>query len=230
MALKSGSRFLAMISAAVSDVHTGADLAVRSRVARLQRKPGDATPGRFQGVARGSLQRIRALHMVSSTDEPFDEDIEGEPFEIRPRNTVRSPGPRQVHHGKLGRALRMDQMHNDVIARQAAAEDDRLRHRERVLRSELTIELTLKRASVRHRCPPCAPIESLKAILEGHIFSEPDAVKRLGAERPALTPMKLVHRIMPGLCDGLSGGLSGITARTPSIRIGCARISPPPPE
>jgi len=74
--------------------------------------------------------------MLTSTDEPSDEAIKGEPLEIRPRNTVRS---------------------DLVIACEAAAEDNWLGSRERVLSGELAIELTLKRATIWDRRPPGTP-------------------------------------------------------------------------
>ena len=100
--------------------------------------------------------------MLTSTDEPSDEAIKGEPLEIRPRNTVRSDlfsaaGPREVDDGELGSVCRIRQMHNDVIACEAAAEDNWLGSRERVLSGELAIELTLKPATTWYRRPPGTP-------------------------------------------------------------------------
>ncbi len=85
--------------------------------------------------------------MLTSTDEPSDEAIKGEPLEIRPRNTVRS---------------------DLVIACEAAAEDNWLGSRERVLSGELAIELTLKRATIWYRRPPGTPVESSRSNFRCH--------------------------------------------------------------
>jgi hypothetical protein len=111
--------------------------------------------------------------MLTSTDEPSDEAIKGEPSEIRPRNTVRSDlfsaaGPREVDDGELGSVCRIRQMHNDVIACEAAAEDNWLGSRERVLSGELAIELTLKRATIWYRRPPGTPVESSRSNFRCH--------------------------------------------------------------
>jgi hypothetical protein len=59
-------------------------------------------------------------------------------------------------------------MHNDVIACEAAAEDNWLGSRERVLSGELAIELTLKRATIWYRRPPGTPVESSRSNFRCH--------------------------------------------------------------
>ena len=111
--------------------------------------------------------------MLTSTDEPSDEAIKGEPLEIRPRNAVRSnlfsaAGQREVDDGELGSVCGIRETHNDVIACEAAAEDNWLGSRERVLRGELAIELTLKRATIWYRRPPGTPVESSRSNFRCH--------------------------------------------------------------